>query len=508
MFLYLVAALALGDPTGRLPVRAPESVGMAAERLEIIDRIVNEGIRAGGYPGAAVVIGRQGAAVWRKGFGTLGWGIGSPAVTADSTIYDLASLTKVVATTTAAMILYDEGRLPLDSKVADHLPGFVGKWKDEVTIRHLLTHRSGLPAGRELWRVSRTPEQNKQAVIATTLRFRPGRSFIYSDLGADVLGWVVESIAGQPLDAFVRQRLFEPLGMASTFFLPPDSVHDRVAPTDRSARRGFVVGAQVHDENAYVLGGVAGHAGLFGTADDLAVFAQMMLNGGTYGETRIVSEETVRLFTQRAAGSRALGWEMAEGRHGAGEYLSSTAYGHIGFTGTSLWIDPQRDMFVILLTNRVHAARVKRPATVISDIRADLSDAAALAVTDEELHISVMPASFRADRALNWNKPYRTRRSRRARTVKRPTASTVKTSAKKAAAKPKSATATSRTKAAASATKAKSTAVKPKATATKTTASKPKAATPKPKAASPKPKAATAKPKAAMAKKPTASSKR
>lgn len=501
MFLYLVAALALGDPTGRLPVRAPESVGMAAERLEIIDRIVNEGIRAGGYPGAAVVVGRQGAAVWRKGFGTLGWGIGSPAVTADSTIYDLASLTKVVATTTAAMILYDEGRLPLDRKVSEYLPGFVGKWKDEVTIRHLLTHRSGLPAGRELWRVARTPEQNKQAVIETKLRFRPGRSFIYSDLGADVLGWVVESIAGQPLDVFVRLRVFEPLGMANTHFLPPDSVHDRVAPTDRSARRGFVVGAQVHDENAYVLGGVAGHAGLFGTADDLAVFAQMMLNGGIFGETRIVSEETVRLFTQRAAGSRALGWEMAEGRHGAGEYLSPTAYGHIGFTGTSLWIDPQRDMFVILLTNRVHAARVKRPATVISDIRADVSDAAALAVTDEELHISVMPVSFRADRALNWNKPYRTRRSRRARTVKRPTASTGKTSAKKAAAKPKSATAASRTKAAASATKAKSTAVKPKATAAKTTAAKPKAATTKPKAASPKPKAATAK-------KPAASSKR
>lgn len=478
MFLYLVGALALGDPTGRLPARAPESVGMAAERLEIIDRIVSEGIRAGGYPGAAVIIGRQGAAVWRKGFGTLGWGLESRAVTADSTIYDLASLTKVVATTTAAMILYDEGRLSLDSKVADYLPGFVGKWKDEVTIRHLLTHRSGLPAGRELWRVARTPEQNKHAVIETTLRFRPGRSYIYSDLGADVLGWVVESIAGQPLDAFVRQRVFEPLGMTDTDFLPPDSVRDRVAPTDRSARRGFAVGVQVHDENAYVLGGVAGHAGLFGTADDLAVFAQMMLNGGRYGETRIVSEETVRLFTQRAAGSRALGWEMAEGRHGAGEYLSPTAYGHIGFTGTSMWIDPQRDMFVILLTNRVHAARVKRPATVIADIRADISDAAALAVTDEELRIGVMPASFRADRAVNWNKPLRTRRSRRARTAKRPTATTVKRTVKKAAAKPKKTTATSRARAATAAM-----------TVSKASASK-------------------AKPKASTAKKPAASSKR
>ncbi|MHB0962054.1 MAG: serine hydrolase domain-containing protein [Gemmatimonadaceae bacterium] len=488
MFFYLVAALALGKPTGRLPARTPESVGMAAERLEIIDRIVSEGIRAGGYPGAAVIIGRQGAAVWRKGFGTLGWGLESRAVTADSTIYDLASLTKVVATTTAAMILYDEGRLPLDSKVADYLPGFVGKWKDEVTIRHLLTHRSGLPAGRELWRVARTPEENKRAVIETKLRFRPGRSYIYSDLGADVLGWVVESIAGQPLDVFVRQRVFEPLGMTDTYFLPPDSVRYRVAPTDRSGRRTSASAVQVHDENAYVLGGVAGHAGLFGTADDLAVFAQMLLNGGSYGETRIVSEETIRLFTARAAGSRALGWEMAEGRHGAGEYLSPTAYGHIGFTGTSMWIDPQRNMFVILLTNRVHAARVKRPATVISDIRADLSDAAALAVTDVDLRISAMPASFRADRAVNWNKPLRTRRSRRARTVKRPTATTVKTSVKKAATKPKS-TAANRAKAASASVKAKSASLKPASSTAKSSASK-------------------AKPTASTAKKPSAGNKR
>lgn len=462
---------------------------MASERLEIIDRIVSEGILAGGYPGAAVIIGRQGAAVWRKGFGTLGWGFESRAVTADSTIYDLASLTKVVATTTAAMILYDEGRLPLDSKVADYLPGFVGKWKDDVTIRHLLTHRSGLPAGRELWRVARTPDENKRAVIETKLRFRPGRSYIYSDLGADVLGWVVESIAGMPLDVFVRQRVFEPLGMTDTFFLPPDSVRDRVAPTDRSARRGAAVGVQVHDENAYVLGGVAGHAGLFGTADDLAVFAQMLLNGGSYGETRIVSEETVQLFTQRAAGSRALGWEMAEGRHGAGEYLSPTAYGHIGYTGTSMWIDPQRDMFVILLTNRVHAARVKRPATVISDIRADLADAAALAVTDEELRISVMPASFRADRAVNWNKPLRSRRSRRARSAKRPTATTVKASRKKTAAKPMSATAASRAKAA-------------------TSTAKPRAASSRTASSTAKSSGSKTKPTATAAKKPSARNKR
>ncbi len=408
---------------------------MSSERLEIIDRVVQEGIRAGGFPGAAVIVGRGGAAVWRKGFGTMGWGIGSAAVSADGTIYDLASLTKVVATTTAAMVLYDEGRLPLDGKVADYLPGFVGTWKNEVTIRHLLTHRSGLPAGRELWRVDRTPDEARRAVIETKLRYRPGRSFIYSDLGADVLGWVVESIAGVPLDVFVQERVFGPLGMNDTFFLPSGSVRGRVAPTEMAPPRGYPLQGQVHDENAYVLGGVAGHAGLFGTADDLAVFAQMLLDGGIYRDRRIVSEPTVRLFTQRASGSRALGWEMAEGRHGAGDYLSPTAYGHVGYTGTSMWIDPQRDMFVILLTNRVHAARVRRPSTVIADVRADLADAAALAVTDDELHISIMPAAFRADRAVNWNKPLRVRRSRGKKATSRPAAVAAKASIKKPAAK-------------------------------------------------------------------------
>jgi CubicO group peptidase (beta-lactamase class C family) len=418
VLFYLVAALTLGDPVGRLPVRAPEAVGMSPERLEVVDRLVREGIRAGGYPGAAVFIGRQGAAVWRKGFGATGWGFASSAVTTDRTIYDLASLTKVVATTTAAMILYDEGRLDLDAKVVRYVPEFVGRWKDEVTVRHLLTHRSGLPAGRDLSRIARTPEQAREAVLTTKLRFRPGRAYIYSDLGPDVLGWVVESIAGMPLDAFVRERVLLPLGMHDTFFVPPDSVRDRVAPT--------IGQGLVHDENAQALGGVAGHAGLFGTADDLAVFAQMMLNEGIYEGRRIINEETVRLFTHRAAGSRALGWEMAEGRHGAGQYLSPSAYGHVGFTGTSLWIDPQRELFVILLTNRVHAARVKRPSTVIADIRADLADAAALAVTDDQHLISVMPASFRADRALNWNKPYRTRRSRYKKSRTRPAASAAK----------------------------------------------------------------------------------
>jgi CubicO group peptidase (beta-lactamase class C family) len=403
-----VLALAAGD---KLPLRPPKTVGMSAERLATVNRVVKRGLDAGGYPGAAVVIGRQGAAVFQQGFGHLGWTKNSPVVDADHTVYDLASLTKVIGTATAAMILYDEGRLDLDAPVSRYLPAFAGGMKDAVTVRHLLTHRSGLPAGRELWRLANSPADAKRIVLDTPLACRPGDCYIYSDLGADVMAWVIEAVTGQGIDVFLKERVFAPLGMNDTFFNPPDSVRDRVAPTEVTPPRGYPLKGQVHDENAYALGGVAGHAGLFSTAADLAIFAQMMLNGGEYGGTRIASDSAVALFTRRTAGTRALGWDTAEGQGGSGEYLGDHAYGHTGFTGTSIWIDPDRKMFVVLLTNRVHAARARRPAKVIADVRADLADAAALAVVDDVDNVPVMPASFRADRASGWNTATRVRRS-------------------------------------------------------------------------------------------------
>jgi CubicO group peptidase (beta-lactamase class C family) len=204
--------------------------------------------------------------------------------------------------------------------------------------------------------------------------------------------------------------------MTDTHFRPDVSLRGRIAPTELTPPRGYPLRGEVHDENAYALGGVAGHAGLFSTASDLAVFAQMMLNGGTYNGTRIVADSTVKLFTRRAAGTRALGWDTCGGHGSCGKYLGDNAYGHTGFTGTSLWIDPDREMFVVLLTNRVHAARARRPAKVISDVRADLADAACLAVTDSRDGILEMPDSFRADRAVGWNRPERSaRRSRHGR---------------------------------------------------------------------------------------------
>ena len=232
----------------------------------------------------------------------MSWDKSSSAVSADNTIYDLASLTKVVGTTTALMVLYDEGKIRLDDPVSQYIPQFSGGDKDRVTLRMLLEHRSGLPAGRDLWRIAHTPDEARAAVIATPLGCEPGRCYEYSDLGADMLGFVVEAASGEPLDQFLAgARVRTPLGMNDTFFRPADSLRARIAPTEIAPPRGYPLRGEVHDENAYALGGVAGHAGLFSTAADLSVFAQMMLNGGEYGGTRIIADSTVALFSKRAA---------------------------------------------------------------------------------------------------------------------------------------------------------------------------------------------------------------
>ena len=431
--LLFTALLVANGGIDGLPAKSPKAVGMSAERLRSIDRVIQRGLKAGGYPGAAVVVGRRGAAVWEKGFGKLDWVDTDHTVNPDSTLYDIASLTKVVGTTTAMMILYDEGKLSLEDPVVKYLPAFTGGWRDSVTLRHLLTHRSGLPAGRDIWRVAMGPQHAKQVVLESQLVCKPGDCYIYSDLGADLLGMTVEAVSGQTLDVFLQERVFTPLNMISTMFRPADSLRARIAPTEVTPPRGYPLRGEVHDENAYALGGVAGHAGLFSTANDLATFAQMMLNHGELNGIRIVSDSAVTLFTHRAAGSRALGWDTCDGNGGCGSYLSANAYGHTGFTGTSMWIDPDRELFVILLTNRVHAARAKRPATVISDVRADLADAAALAVVESPYGVLAMPAAFRADRAVGWNKPIRKSRSsrsvRKGRTTHRSLASSKRAAA-------------------------------------------------------------------------------
>jgi len=415
----IVATAARG---GGVPVRSPASVGMSAERLAMIDHVVERGISAGGYPGAAVVVGRRGAVVLEKGYGRLSWSATDETVSPDSSIYDLASLTKVIATTTAIMVLYDEGKVQLDDPVKKFIPEFSGGNKDKVTVRLLLEHRSGLPPGRNLWRTAHSPAEARAQVISTKLGYRPGQYYEYSDLGADMLGFIAEAASGERLDQFLAEHVYKPLGMKDTFFHPADSLRATIAPTEVHPPRGYPLRGQVHDENAYALGGVAGHAGLFSTAADLSIFAEMMLNRGEYNGVRIVADSTVELFTKRAALTRALGWDTCDDEGSCGRYLSTRAYGHTGFTGTSIWIDPDRDMFVVLLTNRVYEPRARRPATVIADVRADLADAAALAVTDSPDGVPDMPEEFRADKALGWNKALpRHATAKPVSTAKRPT---------------------------------------------------------------------------------------
>jgi serine-type D-Ala-D-Ala carboxypeptidase len=459
-----------------IPLRAPHAVGMSAERLAAVDRAVLRGIEVGGFPGASVVVGRRGYAVIKRGYGSLSWAGDSPAVD-EKTIYDLASLTKVIATTTAVMVLYDEGKVDLDAPVRAYVPAFSGGGRERVTVRHLLTHRSGLPAGRDLWRSAASPVEARRMVLETPIYCRPGDCFEYSDLGADVLGFVVEAVSGQRLDTFLDKRVFEPLGMTDTYFRPSSALRTRIAPTEVTPPRGYPLRGEVHDENAYALGGIAGHAGLFSSAADLSVFAQMMLNGGQYNGVRIVADSTVRTFTRRAAGTRALGWDTCDGNGGCGAMMGENAYGHTGYTGTSIWIDPERDMFVVLLTNRVHASRARQPAKVISDVRADLADAAEVAILDDPNGVRALPVSLRVERPQPRSRAAASRSAKKKSgrgTARSSRSSKSSSSAKAKASKSKSTGKASASKAKStkpSASKAKSTA-KSKATAKKPTAKK------------------------------------
>ena len=405
MILTLLASvLTLGDTTTLRP-RPPAEVGMDADRLVLIDRAVKQGLAAGGFPGAAIVVGRGGAIVWQKGYGSSDWGFGLPRVDAQATIYDLASLTKVVATSAAAMVLYDRGKLKLDTPVGRYLPEFRRGDKARVTVRDLLTHRSGLPAGRDL-RAAHNARQARRLVLETPLDAPPGTHTEYSDVGADVLGFVVEAVSGERLDQFVSRTIYQRLGLRNTMFLPSRDRRSRIAPTENYPPRGYPLRGEVHDEAAYELGGVAGHAGLFATASDLAVFAQMMLNGGTYNGVRIVSDSTVARFTGRTVGSRALGWDTCIGGGSCGFHLGPRAYGHTGYTGTSMWIDPDRQAFVIVLTNWVHAAPSARvaPIAVLADVRSDIADIAALSIVDGASGALPMPDRLRSDRQIGWRR--------------------------------------------------------------------------------------------------------
>lgn len=316
--------------------------------------LLDEAIAARAFPSASVAITHRGSLIALKAFGRFTFNPVSVAV-GTGTIYDLASVTKAVATTTAAMVLYERGELDLEMPVRNVIPEFATEdpRRDEVTIHMLLAHSSGLPAYEKLFLQSRTREELLRAAYEMRLVAEPGLQAEYSDIGFIVLGEALARIADQPLDHLCQHEIFGPLGMAHTVYRPPAVWRNAIPPTvdDRNFRHRIIQG-EVHDENASVLGGVAGHAGVFSTAADVATFAHAMLNGGR----PILRPETVALFTRRETApegtSRTMGWDTPSKPSQSGTLLSASAFGHLGYTGTSLWIDPEKQLSITLLTNR------------------------------------------------------------------------------------------------------------------------------------------------------------
>ncbi|HKW39702.1 MAG TPA: serine hydrolase domain-containing protein [Gemmatimonadales bacterium] len=364
--------------------RAPASFAAAT-----FDPLVLDGVRRGAYPGAALVIGRRDTVLFAKGYGHLTWSPASAAVDPDSTLYDLASLTKVIATTTSLMLLVERGKVRLDAPAATYLPDFNAAGTAGITVRQLLAHTSGLGADIPDPELKAIPDSAAlmARVWRETPRVPPGTRVIYSDLNAILLGEVVRRVTGEPLDVFAAREVFAPLGMRETMFRPPPRWRRRIAPT--GVWHGDPVAGVVNDASAFKLRGVSGNAGLFSTVSDLARFAQLMLREGKRPDGgRLLSAATVRLFTTKAADfghrseARALGWQAlptGETVSSAGTRFGPKSYGHTGWTGTSLWIDPDRDLFVVLLTNRAYAPRARRPFTVLKQVRGGIADAAARA---------------------------------------------------------------------------------------------------------------------------------
>ena len=316
--------------------------------------VLQEAIVQKVFPAASIAVTLQGKLVALKAYGQFTYEpASSPATT--GTVFDLASLTKIVATTTMAMILYERGLIDLDAPVVSIVPEFGGSdaRHRDVTVHMLLAHSSGLPAYEKLFLRAQTREELLAAAFATSLVSDPGTKAEYSDIGFIILAVALERIAEESLDRYCQREVFGPLAMLHSAFNPPASWRASIPPTadDRSFRKRIIQG-EVQDENASVLGGVAGHAGLFATTEDLATFAHVLLQGGA----PLVRPETLALFTRRetapAGTSRALGWDTPSSPSQSGKYFSSRSFGHLGYTGTSLWIDPERQLSVTLLTNR------------------------------------------------------------------------------------------------------------------------------------------------------------
>ena len=370
-------------PVNKITPASPADVGMKPTLGATLDSIMAVGLAEHAAPGATLAVGRYGRLVHLKAYGRLDTASTSTPVDVN-TMYDMASLTKVVATTTAAMILEEEGKLDIERTVASYLPGFNAPDKASITMRMLIEHRGGMEAFAALFKTFKGRDQYLEQINSRPLKFPPNTQMVYSDWDLILTGLVIERITGMTLDRFVAERVFQPLGMTRTMFTPDASLKPNIAPTEVVPERGGLVWGQVHDENAFAIGGVAGHAGLFSTAPDVAVLVQMLLNGGEYNGVRLLKPQTIARWTsnQWKGSSRALGWDTPSNNSSAGHYFSPRSFGHTGFTGTSIWVDPTRDLFVILLTNRVDPTR---NTTRVFALRRAIADAAQQAIVDAPL---------------------------------------------------------------------------------------------------------------------------
>ena len=353
-----------------------------AERLKPVYALLDRAVSDGAFPGGVLAVGWNDQLSVHP-FGKLSSEAKVPSVVA-GTIYDVASLTKPIVTTAATMMLVQQGELNLDTPVQRYLPEWVKAansdpdpgWRSRVTVRMLLLHDAGLPAYRELYKEAKDKRVVLARALAEPLVREPATQIEYSDLGFILLGEIIQRLTGEPLDQFAKENIFAPLQMDSSLFNPSRTLRAEIAPTENDTiYRKRLIQGEVHDENAWALGGVSGHAGLFATAGDIATFAQMLLNGGSYAHRRLLDRATIRQFTARHAigdSARALGWDVPTQPSSSGRYFSPSSFGHLGFTGTSLWIDPERKLFVILLTNRVNPTRANDK---IREVRPALHDA-------------------------------------------------------------------------------------------------------------------------------------
>lgn len=356
----------------------PEVVGLSRDSLQKVSTIMNDAVFDSTFPGGVVAVVKDGVIAYQQGFGYHTYK--KLKAVKENAIYDLASLTKVTATTPAIMKLVDEGKLSLDDKVGKYIPAFRQGDKSQVTIRNLLLHNSGLPAFRLYIDKLKTEQKILHAVKTEPLIYEPGQKYEYSDLGFILLGEIIEKVSNMSMDKFIHRTFHYPLGMSNTFFNPQRYsrwVTNRIPPAEIDTTwRMQTVQGEVHDERAFYLDGVAGHAGLFSTAGDLAVYCQMLLNGGSYGGKQYLEAKTVERFTERQSPqvNRGYGFDRkSEGFSTAGSLTSDKTFGHTGFTGTSFWVDPQRNLAIIILTNRTYPHRSY--GQNISEIRAKVADA-------------------------------------------------------------------------------------------------------------------------------------